>query len=209
MTIFLIIIFLIISYLIGSFSSAYWYGKWFFGVDIRKFGSENAGTTNILRTLGAKPAIYVFVTDVLKSFIAVMLIMFVPEIIVDTNMYYVIKISFGIFAVIGHIFPIFSGFKGGKGVASMLGVILAVSPIAALLSLLIFIIVLFFTRIVSISSISAAISFPIIIFIIEANKSIVLTVFSILACLLIIVTHRKNIKRIFKRQEKKISFRKK
>jgi len=203
-----LIIFSIVSYLLGSFSSAYWYGKWFFGIDIRKYGSENAGTTNILRTLGVKPALYVFITDVLKSFISVMLIIFIPEINVNSESYILVKILFGMCTVVGHIFPIFSNFKGGKGVASMLGIILAVSPLSASLSLIIFIIVLLFTRIVSISSMSAAISFPIIIFIIDVNKSISLTIFSIAACLLIIITHRKNIKRIIKKEEKKINFKK-
>ncbi|MDR2010853.1 MAG: glycerol-3-phosphate 1-O-acyltransferase PlsY [Bacteroidales bacterium] len=203
-----IIGFSILSYLIGSFSSALWYGKWFYDTDIRKSGSKNAGATNALRVLGYKAAILVFITDILKGFISAQLVRLIPGIISGTEIFYQLMILFGGFAILGHIFPVYSGFKGGKGVATMLGVVLALHPAAAGLSLLIFIIVFFFTRIVSISSISAAIAFPIIIYILERNQSHTLTIFSILAFLLIIITHIKNIKRLIKGEEKKITLKK-
>jgi glycerol-3-phosphate acyltransferase PlsY len=118
-------------------------------------------------------------------------------------------ILFGTCAVLGHIFPIYSGFKGGKGVASMLGLVLALHPAAAGISLLIFLVSFLFTHIVSISSISAAIAFPIVMYILERNQSLTLTVFSVAACILILITHRKNIKRLIKGEEKKIVFGKK
>ncbi len=204
-----IVLFCLISYLIGSFSSAVWIGKWFFGVDVREHGSKNAGATNTFRVLGYKAGIPVFVLDVLKSFISVNLIIFIPEIIVNTEMYYGVKILFGICAVIGHIFPIYTGFKGGKGVASMLGLVIALHPIAAGITFVVFIFVFLITRIVSISSISAALAFPIIIYLLEKNNSLTLTIFSIIAAVIIIFTHKSNIKRLIVGEEKKISFRKK
>ncbi|MDR2835502.1 MAG: glycerol-3-phosphate 1-O-acyltransferase PlsY [Bacteroidales bacterium] len=204
-----IIVFSILSYLLGSFSSAYWYGKWFFNLDVRNEGSGNAGTTNVLRTFGIVPAIFVFLTDVAKSFISVTLIIFIPNIVYNSEMYFLIKILFGSCAIIGHLFPLYSHFKGGKGVASMLGMILAISPLSASVALSIFIIILLTTKIVSISSISAAVFFPIIIMLNNSEKSLILTIFSFAACILIIVTHRKNIKKLIHKEEKKISFSKK
>ncbi|MDD3860882.1 MAG: glycerol-3-phosphate 1-O-acyltransferase PlsY [Bacteroidales bacterium] len=204
-----IIIFTIVSYLIGSFSSAVWFGKWFFGVDVREHGSKNAGATNTFRVLGYKAGIPVFIADILKSFLAVQLINFIPDIVLETELYYQIKLVFGISAVIGHIFPLYTGFRGGKGVASMLGLVLALYPAVAGITLGVFIIVFLITRIVSISSIIAALSFPLIMYFITDGTSPTLTVFSIVASVLIVVTHKKNIKRLLKGEEKRISFKKK
>ncbi|MDD3741734.1 MAG: glycerol-3-phosphate 1-O-acyltransferase PlsY [Bacteroidales bacterium] len=204
-----IIIFTIVSYLIGSFSSAVWFGKWFFGVDVREHGSKNAGATNTFRVLGYKAGIPVFIADILKSFLAVQLINLIPDIVLETEFYYQIKLVFGISAVIGHIFPLYTGFRGGKGVASMLGLVLALYPAVAGITLGVFIIVFLITRIVSISSIIAALSFPLIMYFITDGTSPTLTVFSIVASVLIVVTHKKNIKRLLKGEEKRISFKKK
>ncbi|MDD2634022.1 MAG: glycerol-3-phosphate 1-O-acyltransferase PlsY [Bacteroidales bacterium] len=201
-----LIIFTIVSYLIGSFSSAVWYGKWFYKTDVREHGSKNAGATNTLRVLGLKAALPVFITDILKSYLAVQLIWFVPDVIVGSEQFYQIKLLFGVSAVIGHILPVFTGFKGGKGVASMLGLILALHPAAAGLSLAVFIVVFLFSKIVSISSISAAITFPVIIYILEKNEIVTLSIFSVVAAILIVITHLKNIKRLLKGEEKKIRF---
>jgi glycerol-3-phosphate acyltransferase PlsY len=207
--IFYLIIFTITSYLLGSFSSAVWFGKWFHNTDVREHGSKNAGATNTLRVLGAKAALPVFIVDILKSFLAVQLIWFVPEVVAGTELFYQIKLLFGISAVVGHIFPLYSGFKGGKGVASMLGLLLALHPASAGITLAVFAICFASTRIVSISSIIAALSFPIIIFILERTDFITLNIFSIVATILIVITHLKNIKRLLKGEEKKLQFRKK
>lgn len=201
-----IIFFSIISYLLGSFSSAYWYGKWFYKTDIRKYGSENAGTTNMLRTFGILAAVLVFITDVLKSLCSVMLIRLLTEIEIGSEFYYLLQVLFGCCTVIGHIFPIFSGFKGGKGVASMLGVTLGILPFAAVLTLGVFLVVLLAKKIVSLSSITAAVAFPFITILVTHFDSLVLIIFSICACLLIIITHIKNIKKILKGEEKRILF---
>ncbi len=225
MEILIIIALAVIAYLMGSFSSALWYGRWFHGIDIREHGSKNAGSTNVLRVLGWKCAIPVFVTDVLKSFIPAMffvmlLNVIMPELAEDyvakvkgSEVYYLLQLLFGMMAIVGHIFPIFSGFRGGKGVASMLGIVLALDPLAAALALAVFIIVVLCTKIVSVSSMSAGVSFPIIVFLMSLCRgngySITLTVFSIIVAVLLLITHKKNIKRLIKGEEPKITVGKK
>ncbi|HOE39986.1 MAG TPA: glycerol-3-phosphate 1-O-acyltransferase PlsY [Bacteroidales bacterium] len=204
-----IIIFSILSYLIGSFSSAVWFGRWFWNTDVREFGSKNAGATNTFRVLGTKAGLIVFVFDVLKSFAAIQLVRLVPELQQNSELYIQIKILFGACAIIGHIFPVFSQFRGGKGVASMLGFIIAIHPLAAGITFGVFLIVFLISRIVSLSSISAALAFPFIIYFLEKGNSLTLTIFSIIATCLIILTHLKNIKRLLKGEEKPISFSKK
>lgn len=204
-----IIILSIISYLIGSFSSAVWFGRWFWQTDVREFGSKNAGATNTFRVLGKKAGLIVFFCDVFKSFLAVQLIYFIPEINNTTELFFQIMIVFGSFAIIGHIFPLYTGFKGGKGVASMLGFIIAIHPLAAAITFGIFLVIFLISRTVSLSSISAAFCFPFVIYFLEKNSSLTLTIFSILASLIIIITHYKNIKRLLKGEEKPLSFSKK
>lgn len=199
-----IIILIISAYLIGSFSSSYWYGKWFFNIDIRKEGSKNAGATNTMRVLGLRAAIPVFATDVIKSIISVQLVHLLPGIQDYSETFYLLKICLGTAAVVGHILPVYSNFDGGKGVASLLGVIIAVYPFGALMSMGIFIIVLVISRIISLSSLSAALSFPLFILLLEGTNKHSLLIFSIIATLLVFITHAKNIKRLLNGQEKKI-----
>jgi acyl phosphate:glycerol-3-phosphate acyltransferase len=207
--IYYIVIFAVLSYLIGSFSSAVWFGKWFFGTDVREFGSKNAGATNTFRVLGYKAGIPVFIADVLKSFLAVNLIIFIPEMIVESEFFYQTKLIFGVAAVLGHIFPLYTGFRGGKGVASMLGLVLALSPASAGLTFIVFIIVFLISHIVPVSSLSAALVFPLVVFLLTGGESLTLTIFSYVGSVLIVITHLKNIKRLLKGEEKRISFKKK
>ncbi len=219
MEILIIIGLAIVSYLMGSFSSALWFGKWFYGIDIREHGSKNAGSTNVLRVLGWKCAIPVFITDVAKSFVPAMFFVKLLNVFivretgefveVGTEAYYLYQLLFGMMAIVGHIFPVFSGFKGGKGVASMLGFVMALDLPAAGLALLIFIIIVAITRIVSISSMTAGVSFPIIVYLLGyfrgVENCVTLTVFSIVVAILLLITHKKNIKRLIKGEEPKIS----
>lgn len=207
------------AYLLGSFSSALWFGKWFYKIDIREHGSKNAGSTNVLRVLGWKCAVPVFIADVLKSFVPAMFFVLIVNTFVSaessyyategSELYYLYQLLFGMLAIIGHIFPLFSGFKGGKGVASMLGIVLALDIVAASLALAVFIVVVLITRIVSISSMSAGLAFPVIVYLLSLinneTTSITLTVFSIIVALLLIITHKKNIKRLLKGEEPRIS----
>lgn len=201
---YLIIFFSVLSYLLGSFSTAFWFCKWFCNIDIRQVGSKNAGTANAWRECGFKIGISIFILDAMKTFIAVQLIHFIPNIIINSEFYLQIKILFGMCSVIGHIFPLYSGFKGGKSVASMFGLFFGINPLIATITLGIFIIAILLTKTGSLSSICTAFFYPLITLIFNSQKSLTLTIFSILACLLIVIMHKENIKRLIRKEEKKI-----
>lgn len=204
--IFYIFLLLIISYLIGAIPTSVWIGKIFFGMDIRKFGSGNAGATNVMRVLGKGVGIPVLLFDIFKGFAAVKILTFFPEFLPGTIKYVNMQIAMGIAAVIGHIYPIYAGFRGGKGVATIFGVLLALSPYATLCAGLIFLIVLLISKYVSVSSITAGISFPLLIILIFKSSFLSLQIFSLLVALLIIFTHRKNIFRLINKTENKADF---
>lgn len=195
------------AYLIGSIPSAVWIGKIFYGIDVREHGSGNAGTTNTIRVLGAKPGIIVFVIDALKGFAAVSLAHFLFD--AGSAPFVNLQILLGICAVLGHIFPIYAHFKGGKGVATMLGIIIAIHPLAALICFAVFAVVLSISKYVSLGSMIAGITFPILIIAVFQIHIISLMVFSVAVSLLLIVTHKKNIKRLLNHEENVFSFKKK
>jgi len=203
MQIFLYITLPAMAYLLGSFSSAVWFGNWFKGIDLRNFGSKNAGATNAFRVLGASVAIPVFVTDTAKGFLAVIMARLLNF---ETNneWFWVWSVILGACSVIGHIFPVFTGFKGGKGVACMLGVLLALQPVAAVCCLGIFLFVFLIFRIVSVGSITAALSYPIFNILIFGTDSMTMQFFSVIAAISIIAMHYKNIGRLFNGTEKKL-----
>jgi glycerol-3-phosphate acyltransferase PlsY len=203
------------AYLLGSISSAVWIARTRHGINIREHGSGNAGATNILRVLGPRAALPVFVFDFLKGLAAVQLIRFTSlDSQINPELYTGYEIALGICAVIGHIFPIFASFKGGKGVATVAGVLVAISPYPMLLSLAVFLATFLTTRYVSLSSIMAAITFPLFVIFLfgmaltPAKISLTLKCFSIIASTMIILTHRKNIIRLRNGTENKISFKK-
>ncbi|MDR2383075.1 MAG: glycerol-3-phosphate 1-O-acyltransferase PlsY [Prevotellaceae bacterium] len=206
-------IWLAAAYLLGSVSSAVWIARTRHGINIREHGSGNAGATNILRVLGPKAALPVFAFDFLKGLAAVQFIRFtVLDNQVNPELYTGYEIALGICAVIGHIFPVFASFKGGKGVATVAGVLVAISPYPMLMALAVFLVTFLITRYVSLSSIMAAIVFPIFVIFLFGmtlkTASITLQCFSIIASTMIIITHRKNIKRLRNGTENKISFKK-
>ena len=198
------------SYIIGSIPTSVWVGKWFYGVDVRNYGSGNAGTTNIIRVLGPGAGIPVFIIDVMKGFAAVELT-YLCKVNFGTHneIFAIFKVILSFIVVVGHVFPIFAGFKGGKGISTSLGVILALFPYAALVTTVIFIVILLITHYVSLGSITSAIMFPFInIFIFNSTEWAYL-LFSIAISFFVIVTHRKNIKRLLKGEETKFFFKKK
>lgn len=201
-----VIVLTIVAYLLGSIPSAVWIGKYYYGVDIREHGSHNAGTTNMLRVLGRRAALPVFAIDFLKGFVAVTLsnlIAYDPE--AQTGFIFNVKILLVVAAVLGHIFPLFAGFRGGKGVATLAGAVTGVYPPAILLCLAVWMVTLMITHYVSLSSMLAGVMFPIFILISpRTNNSVSLVVFSICVAVLLIVTHRKNIKRLREGTESKI-----
>ncbi len=200
-----ITLFLFAAYLLGSIPTSVWIGKFFYNIDVREFGSGNAGATNTFRVLGTKAGIPVLMIDVLKGTAAVSL-SFLTGFTIDTPFFTNFQIGLGIAALIGHIFPIFAGFRGGKGVATILGVVMCITPVSCLVALLVFLIVLFMTRYVSLSSMMAGISYPIILNLGMHNTDMILIVFSILTAVLLIITHRKNIVRLLNKTESRIKF---
>ena len=159
------ILLIIIAYLIGSIPTAVWISKHYFEIDIRDYGSGNAGATNTYRVLGSKWGTIVMVIDMLKGVIATSLYIAIPFYVVAshdwdrTN----IMIGLGLAAVLGHIFPIWANFKGGKGVATLFGMVVAMQPSVALCCVAVFLSVLYLTRFVSLSSILSSIAFAVFI----------------------------------------------
>ncbi len=201
------ILFLLIAYLIGSFPSAVWLGRTFYNTDVREYGSGNAGTTNTFRILGVKAGIPVLIMDVLKGWIAVNLVSLISENqLFSDERAFEIKLVFGISAVIGHLFPVYTGFRGGKGIATLLGLMLGIYWQAALCSSLVFVLSFLISKYVSLSSIIASVSFPIIVIFVlplqNANSSLIL--FSVFVPILSLITHQKNIERLLRREENKI-----
>lgn len=192
------------AYLLGSIPSSVWIGKKFFNTDVRDYGSGNAGATNTLRVLGGKAALPVFLLDIAKAFAAVQLVRLFPQFSEGTAAFVNFQLVLGAIAVLGHIFPIYVNFKGGKGVASMFGVVLGIHPLAAAIGLGIFIVILSISHYVSLGSMVAGISFPIMVIFIFKTTIPSLIIFSIILSALLLITHQKNIERLLKRQESKI-----
>lgn len=187
----------------GSIPTAVWIGKWFYSIDVREFGSGNAGATNTFRVLGKKAGVPVLIIDILKGCAAVALVFF-ASLNPGSQEFFNLQLALGVAVLLGHIFPVFAGFRGGKGVATLLGVVICIMPVACSLSLLVFLATLLITRYVSLSSMFAGISFPFFLHFALHNNNDVLTIFSITVAVLLVLTHRKNIKRLLKNQESKV-----
>lgn len=195
----------LVAYLIGSINFAIIFSKKFAGFDVREKGSKNAGTTNVLRTVGKGAAALTLICDILKGVVAVLIAMLAANIWKDTDTV-VLKYLAGLFAIIGHTFPVYYGFKGGKGVATSLGVLLIVNPQIGIICLSFALIIMIATRWVSLGSILAATLFPILAIFMTDNFGG--KVISILIGVLVIFNHRTNIKRLKDGTENKLSFKK-
>lgn len=193
------IIIIIIAYLLGNISTSYIVAKRLTGVDIRTQGSGNAGSTNVLRTLGKKAGAMTFIGDLLKGMVAV----FISEII--AKLVGLDVVTAGYIAVVGvvcgHNWPAILGFRGGKGVATSLGAMLAVNPIIALTCFLVFLVIVATTKYVSLGSVVGIAMSPIIMMFLKNEKGILVTLFLTIS---VIYTHRENIKRLLKGTERKI-----
>lgn len=205
-------LFILLAYLIGSISSSIMLGRLFYGVDVRDFGSKNPGANNTQRVLGWKMGVLVLVFDVLKGVAAASLVFFLP-LQPETNLFVGAQITFGLFAILGHIFPIYHRFRGGKGVATMCGVLLAIHPFCVLICVGIFLIVFLFTRYVSVSVIAAVTCFPFLVnslfaLWITPQETITLKIFSIIAGVMIWLSHISNLKRLWRGEEEKFKLRK-
>jgi glycerol-3-phosphate acyltransferase PlsY len=195
---------IITAYLIGSIPTAVWVSKYFFGIDIRDYGSGNAGATNVYRVLGSKWGTFVMITDMLKGVIATSLYILLPYYLTDELDRTNFMIGLGMASVIGHIFPIWASFKGGKGVATLFGMALAIQPIVALSTVGVFLLVLYLTRFVSLSSILAGVAFMLFILFVFNEKETLYRIFAVVVALLVVLTHQKNILRIIKGTESKV-----
>lgn len=203
---------LILAYLFGSIPTAVWLGQSFYKVDVREYGSGNAGATNTFRVLGIRAGIAVMTIDILKGWTATNLAYFIGPSITgphDSVQFINYQLVLGVIAVVGHLFPIFAGFRGGKGVATLCGMILAVHPEAALICVGVFALTLMVTRYVSLSSILAGFSFPFSIAFVFHTSIKSLLLYGICISALILITHQKNIERLLKGKESKVNFFKK
>jgi glycerol-3-phosphate acyltransferase PlsY len=194
----------LLAYLIGSLPSAVWIGKWLHDTDVREHGSGNAGATNVIRVLGWKTGIPVMLIDVAKGALATLLPQFFNLAESDSTLMTSYQIIAGITAITGHIFPVFAGFRGGKGVATIFGVLLALHPLLTISCMGVFLTTLLITGIVSVSSIIAGLSFPVFLILLFDSPSVVFRVFSIIVAIALVITHRKNIGRLLRGEEKKL-----
>jgi len=203
-----VILILVIAYLFGSFPTAIIAGKLLKKIDIRDYGSGNAGATNVLRTLGWKAALVVLLIDMFKGFVPVYWI--APALHPQSDLLIYLQIIAAIAAIAGHIWTVFAGFKGGKGVGTSAGVFLALAPIPLLIALLVFIVLVAATRYVSLGSLLAALTFLTVMalqkFWLRQAVPDVLFYLSVVVVALIWYAHRANIKRLLAGNENRVSF---
>ena len=194
------------AYLIGSTPTAVWVSKGVFGMDIREYGSGNAGATNTFRVLGSKAGTFVMLVDMLKGVLAVRLSYLLsfyhnPDHLTQLVNF---QIGLGLAAVVGHIFPIWANFRGGKGIATLFGLVLAIQPLVAICCVGVFLLILSLTRYVSLSSIIASIAFPVLILFIFNEPEMFYRIFAIAVALMVVLTHQKNITRLLSGNESKV-----
>ena len=209
------VIMAIIAYLIGSVNFSVIFSKKFAGFDVREKGSGNAGSTNMLRSVGKKAAALTLICDVLKGVVAIVIAIIVGNIIQDSNKELLLQIA-GIAVVLGHTFPIFFQFKGGKGVATSLGILLMSNWQIGLICLVFALVLMALTRMVSLGSCAAAVLFPVLTLFINDHYTVLTEgkpgstylVYSIIMAVIVLFNHRGNIKRILNGTENKLSFKK-
>ena len=195
------IIIAIIAYLVGSINFSVIISKRMAGFDVREKGSGNAGTTNMLRSIGVKAAVITLLCDILKGVVVILIAILIGNIVDGLDDALLVQLA-GIFVIIGHTFPIFFGFKGGKGIATSLGVLLMINWQIGLICLVFALILMAITRMVSVGSIAAAILFPVLVVFIGQNYIVPVNnwsylIFSIIIAILVLFNHRENLKRIF------------
>ena len=209
------IIMAIIAYCIGSVNFSVIISKKMAGFDVREKGSGNAGSTNMLRSVGKKAAAITLVCDILKGVVAIVIAMILGNIIPDMNKELLVQIA-GIAVVLGHTFPVFFGFKGGKGVATSLGILLMTNWQIGLICLVFALVLMILTRMVSLGSCAAAILYPVLTLFINDNYTVLTEgkngntyfVYSVILAIIVLYNHRSNIKRILNGTENKLSFKK-
>ena len=200
----------VIAYAIGSVNFSVILSKKIAGFDVREKGSGNAGTTNMLRSVGKGAAALTLILDIAKGLVAILIAIIIGKFSNETDPAILVQIA-GFFAVLGHTFPVFFGFRGGKGVATSLGVLLLINPLIGVICLVFALVVMAFTRMVSLGSIMAAILFPVLTLFIKDNyitEGYTYVFFGIAMAILVIFNHRTNLKRIYNGTENRLSFKK-
>ncbi len=197
----------IIAYLIGSINFSVILSKKMAGFDVREKGSGNAGTTNMLRSVGKKAAAITLVCDILKGVIAILIAMLMNKIFPNSNGALLVQIA-GVAVILGHTFPIFFKFKGGKGVATSLGVLIMSNWQIGLICLVFALILIILTQMVSVGSIAAAILYPVLTIFIPQNYILPgnYIIYSVVLAVIIVFNHRENVKRLLSGTENRISF---
>ena len=209
------IIMALIAYLIGSVNFSVILSKKMAGFDVREKGSGNAGTTNMLRSVGKKAAAITLICDILKGVVSIGIAIVIGNIIKESNKELLLQIA-GIAVILGHTFPIFFGFKGGKGVATSLGVLLLSNWQIGLICLVFALVLMILTRMVSLGSCAAAVLFPVLTLFINENYTVltegksgsVYFVYSLILAVMVLFNHRSNIKRILNGTENKLGAKK-
>ncbi len=202
---------LVIGYLLGSANTSLIVGK-FYGVDVRKSGSGNAGLTNTLRTIGKVAALLVVFGDILKGVLSCLVGYYIMKDIQNMGLSALeVPSNVGMFfgglgAILGHNWPVYFRFKGGKGILTTFSVVMMTAPYIGLLLLGIFIVIVAITRYVSLGSIIGCALFPVLIAIVYKNA--IFVVFAVFVGLLAIIRHNQNIIRLIKGTESKLSFKK-
>ena len=207
------IIVAVIAYLIGSINFSVLISKKMAGFDVREKGSGNAGTTNMLRSVGKKAAVITLVCDILKGVVSIVIAIIVGNIAKNLDRELLLQIA-GIAVVLGHTFPVFFGFKGGKGVATSLGVLLMSNWQIGLICLVFAVVLMALTRMVSLGSCAAAVLFPVLTLFINQHYTVltdgksgrVYFIYSVILAIIVLYNHRSNIKRILNGTENKLSF---
>ena len=201
----------IIAYAIGSINFSVIISRKIAGFDVREKGSGNAGSTNILRSVGKKAAAITLLCDILKGVVAVLIAVLIGFIFKDSDKALLVQIA-GVLVIIGHTYPIFFEFKGGKGVATSLGVLLIINWQIGLICLVFALVLMVLTRMVSVGSVGAAILLPVLTLFIHNNYLVTegsgYLIYSIILALFVAFNHRENIQRILNGTENKLSFKK-
>ena len=204
------IIIAIIAYAIGSINFSVIFSRKFAGFDVREKGSGNAGTTNMLRSVGKKAAAITLVCDILKGVVSILIALLISKIVKEADGSLLVQIA-GVCVIIGHTFPIFFEFKGGKGIATSLGILIMTNWQIGLICLVFALVLMILTRMVSVGSIAAAILYPVLTLFLGSEHYIVegnYFIYSIILAVIILFNHRSNIKRLLNGTENKISFKK-
>ena len=201
----------IIAYLIGSINFSVIISKKVAGFDVREKGSGNAGSTNMLRSVGKGAAALTLLCDILKGVVAILIAIGIGNIVKDADKGLLVQIA-GVAVVLGHTFPIFFGFKGGKGVATALGILLMTNWQIGLICLVFALVLMVLTQMVSLGSCAAAVLFPVLTLFIKEHyivaEGVNYFIYSVILAGIVLYNHRSNIKRMLNGTENKLSFKK-